>query len=113
MQNATISGVVQSVERHRKTVHVVVLSNEYGNIFLVLTKGQCSAKLLKEGKTVSVKGVKRSKDSNLNGFTARKILDPSTVEKNKLAVEKNRISNKGFFYIPHFKLNPGNLEFAQ
>ena len=98
MQNATVPGVVRSVERHRKTLHIGVSSGEYGIVFLIIPKGQCSSNLLKEGKAVCLFGIKAGKDK----FTARKILDPSSVEKKK----KSSGVTKNFFNTPQLKFAP-------
>ncbi len=102
MQNATILGVVQSVERHRRTVHIGVFSDDYGLVSLILKKGQCPSNLLKEGKEVLLFGVKAAEDK----FTARKILAPSLASSIKKRVETGR----NFFNTQRFKFAP---RFAQ
>ncbi len=101
MQNATIPGVVRSVERHRKTLHIGVSSDEYGLVFLILSKGQCSSSLLKEGRAVSISGVKAGNDK----FTAKKIVDPSLVERKKKPLEVTR-NTRNFFNISQLKFAP-------
>ncbi len=98
MQNATVPGVVRSVERHRRTLHVEVSSDNYGLVFLILPKGQCPSNLLKEGKQVCLFGIRAGNDK----FTARKILDPSSVVKKK----RTAITEGNFFNTPRFKLAP-------
>ena len=92
-KNSQVLGVVGSIERFQKTLHIAVSTRDFGTVTLVIPKGQCPSYLLQENREVGVQGI----STRTNAFTARKIVDPRQMK------EIKNTGGKGFFNIPQIK----------